>query len=61
VSPHEHPLFRKGIQTEGGDFLVPDGGFWDLFEHARRLLFAIDSLRERVATTDWAMSLAATI
>ncbi len=53
VSPHEHPLFRKGIQAEGGDFLVPDGGFWELFEHARRLLFAIDSLRDRVATTDW--------
>lgn len=36
VSPHEHPLFRKSIQSEGGDFLVPDGGFWELFEHARR-------------------------
>jgi hypothetical protein len=54
VSPHKHPMFLKGIQTEGGDFLVPDGGFWELFEHARRLLFAIDTLREQVATTDWA-------
>jgi hypothetical protein len=54
VSPHEHPLFRKGIQTEGGDFLVPDGGFWELFEHARRLLFAIDLLRDRAETAEWA-------
>jgi hypothetical protein len=54
VSPQEHPLFRKGIQTEGGDFLVPDGGFWELFEHGRRLLSAIDSLRDRMATTEWA-------
>jgi hypothetical protein len=52
VSPNQHPLFLKGMQHER-DLLVPDGGFWELFEHARRVLYAIDALRDRVASSPW--------
>jgi hypothetical protein len=52
VSPHQHPLMAKGVHVGDGS-LVPDGGFWELFEHARRLLVAIDAVRDSAAATTW--------
>jgi len=49
VSPRVHPAAPKGVQTETG--LLDDAGFWEIFEHGRRLLFAIDGIRESAGAT----------
>jgi hypothetical protein len=41
VGPHLSPVAQKGFSTEPG---WQDGGFWEIFEHARRLLLAIQRL-----------------
>jgi hypothetical protein len=52
VSPYTHPIFRKGMSSEReGDFLTQDGGFWEQYEHARRLLLAIERLRHTAAAS----------
>lgn len=40
-------LFRKGFVKEG-DFFA-DAGFWEIFEHARRVIGALDLARQRLA------------
>lgn len=39
VSPHQHPVAAKGFSAEQG--WSGDAGFWEIFEHARRLQTAI--------------------
>jgi hypothetical protein len=53
VSPRQDPLSAKGLQPEADGFVVPDGGFWEVFEHSRRILFALDALRADVSATAW--------
>lgn len=44
VSPVVHPLARKGfVKSEGFE---GDSGFWEIFEHSRRLLNALDRLMD---------------
>jgi hypothetical protein len=42
VTPHQHPVAAKGFSTEQG--WNGDAGFWEIFEHARRLRLGIQSL-----------------
>jgi hypothetical protein len=53
VSPRQDPLSTKGLQHDTHGFLVPDGGFWEIFEHSRRILVALDGLRVDVSATGW--------
>jgi hypothetical protein len=50
VNPVRLP-FAKGVQPDDG--FLRDSGFWEIFEHARRLLFAIDQLRDRFPGDHW--------
>lgn len=47
VTPLSHPFASRGIASDQ-DSLLADLGFWEMFEHARRLLVAIDALHDRV-------------
>jgi hypothetical protein len=42
VGPHMNPITERGLSIEPG--WDSDGGFWEIFEHARRLLLAIQRL-----------------
>jgi hypothetical protein len=42
VGPHQHPVAAKGFSAEQG--WEGDAGFWEIFQHARRLLAAIRRL-----------------
>lgn len=52
VSPRKL-VFAKGVQPEDDGGFLRDSGFWEIFEHARRLLFAIDQLRGRFPGVAW--------
>lgn len=43
VSPYQHPILSKGFSAEQG-WWQADAGFWEIFEHARRLLHAVRRL-----------------
>ncbi len=45
VTPQSHPFASRGIASDQ-DGLLADLGFWEMFEHARRLLVAVDSLHD---------------
>lgn len=47
VTPRSHPFAGRGIASDQ-DSLLADLGFWEMFEHARRLLLAIDALHDTV-------------
>ena len=42
------PLFRKGLIDDHS--FEGDAGFWEIFEHARRVLGALDLARDRLAS-----------
>jgi hypothetical protein len=44
VNPHERPLDGKKAATDEWKL---DAGFWEIFEHARRLFLAVEGLRFR--------------
>jgi hypothetical protein len=46
-------IFGKGVRTEDFGGFERDSGFWEIFEHAQRLLVAIDRLRGRFPDNDW--------
>jgi hypothetical protein len=48
VSPAETGLVYRGI-SQIDDYVRNDAPFWEIFEHARRLLFAIHRLRRKLA------------
>jgi hypothetical protein len=45
VTPQSHPFASRGIASDQ-DGLLADLGFWEMFEHARRLLVAVDPLHD---------------
>ena len=45
VGPHLNPFGISGLTEESNEF-VTDSCFWEIFEHARRLLIAIHTLAE---------------
>jgi len=47
VGPRQNPFGMPGI-AEQIDLFAVDSCFWEIFEHARRLLIAIDTLGQRV-------------
>lgn len=47
VGPHQNPFGVSGSTREEAGFAT-DSCFWEIFEHARRLLIAIDALAEEV-------------
>lgn len=49
VNPFEFPLGRKGIRKEEG--FADDAGFWEIFEHGRRLHLALRRLTSTLAPT----------
>jgi hypothetical protein len=52
VSPRPIPFARRGIQATE-DRLANDMGFWELFEHARRVLWEFDSLARSMVAEKW--------
>ncbi|MEU0032122.1 hypothetical protein [Streptomyces sp. NPDC006335] len=46
VSPHQFPVARKGFSA--GQGMDADAGFWEIFEHARRLHLALRRLTSRL-------------
>lgn len=45
VSPRHYPIAQKGFSTgEGSGDLEADSGFWEIFEHGRRLHLALRQL-----------------
>jgi len=46
VSPHRHPIAAKGFSAD--QEWQGDAGFWEIFQHARRLLLAIRRLASSV-------------
>jgi len=46
-------VFQKGVQRQDDGGFVRDSGFWEIFEHARRILRAIDRLRKSFPDHDW--------
>jgi hypothetical protein len=48
VNPLQNPFGGPGI-TQGDIAFSADSGFWEIFEHARRLLFALHRLRRKLA------------
>lgn len=45
VNPYQFPVARKGITAGMGMFgMASDSGFWEIFEHARRLRLALRRL-----------------
>jgi hypothetical protein len=48
VSPYQYPFGGPGI-TDHDIAFSADSGFWEIFEHGRRLVFAIHRLRRKVA------------
>ncbi len=51
VSPPIHPFFGKGYTP--ANELTRDACFWDIFEHGRRILEAIEIIRDMRAGSDW--------
>ena len=47
VTPMSHPFATRGIASDD-DSLLADLGFWEMFEHARRLLIAIEALHDSI-------------
>ncbi len=50
VNPWNFPLSQRGLAAEAP--LADDASFWEIFNHGRELIFALDRLRER-AGFDW--------
>jgi hypothetical protein len=48
VTPRNNPFGNKGITTMDDAFLV-DSCFWDIFEHARRIIRIVHLVRRRLA------------
>lgn len=48
VSPHRNPFGGPGLRDPQVPF-ADDSGFWEIFEHGRRVLFALHQLRRKVA------------
>lgn len=48
VSPYFNPFGGPGLRKSPVPF-ADDSGFWEIFEHGRRLLFAIHHLRHKLA------------
>jgi hypothetical protein len=57
VGPHQHPVAAKGFSADRG--WEGDAGFWEIFEHARRLRRAIRRVTGTLATDSLADQLAA--
>lgn len=57
VSPYQHPIVSKGFSAERG--WQGDAGFWEIFQHARRLLHAIQRLTSTLSPGSTAERLAA--
>jgi hypothetical protein len=51
VSPPVHPFFGKGYTP--ANELTQAACFWEMFEHARRILEAIEIIRDMRAGSDW--------
>lgn len=47
VTPHRHPIAIRGVSTEQG--WGGDAGFWEIFEHFRRLHDALERIISTVA------------
>jgi len=48
-SPHRFPFSARGLSD---DEFADDAGFWEMYEHGRRVLLALDRLRDAV-DEDW--------
>lgn len=57
VGPHQHPVAAKGFSADRG--WDGDAGFWEIFEHARRLQLAIRRVTGTLAPNSAADLLAA--